>query len=994
MSFNLEGGKNSEVNETPDVEVDSEQLSETEETAENFDDCSLDKVRDSNGNEVNAESLEDAEENYEDCQAKMEDMEEENPELAEDDFSDCGKEAEGRYVAEVTYTTDGEVSDAEAGAELQEAYNECDDPEDMQQLMENANESGHIEVKSAEVIERPEPTETDSETTEEEYEETQKELEEAEENLESQQEAAEEYQEELENEINKHEEVPEGAENINNEISEENENSENEEISEDVEEPQNTEVEENNENQVEDDSEQDLEADDAQEESKETDESDPESTSDEKQNEEINEGSELSEDEESEVTDDVSANETEEIPTETEETSAEAEEAPAETEKVESENLEQMDEDSEVDVSNIDTKDITESVSQKVEEETRAELGDETKEQIQEDVSSEIEEKAEDDTISAQEAQEIADKNVAENTENVEEQNEVINEEIENKAAEVTENENLTREEAEQQVEEEVSDSVDEKLSKDDVNEMVEEKTEDIEAAVEDEKEEQENLEAVEQAAEEMEEEQQEEAAEQTEKSLQEKIEDAFEKEDVSIDEIHALVEENAENLKQTELERAEIEVKASEMFEEVLTKEHGTEDYKQALKNYNELQNQKEIINSRVVELKKQQGMLEEKEAALHSRLSEQLDDKQIAMGELSCYMSEHGYGPSDFDKYSQDVEWRMLQRRAFPDYDLPPISQENAYSQLGDYMREHNYGPDDFDEYSQDPEWRELQTYAFPDYELPPLKEGVPKFVEETGLSSEEQALKVEEYKKSLKEYCEANGIAEIADFTDFDPRVAYDLVKSIDDAKKDFPELEVKFLGSIDKQVAGVHETIVQNNYQYYIQNGLDEDFARQLAQDDADYYVEINKLDKTEGTYAWSLRCGVPALEKYDGVAINNQYAGDYELFKEKKQYDEKEKWAPVGCGSPKAVSDHELGHEIDKLLDASYDIEIQKMYSHMMKGNPEEQLSGYSAKNIQEFIAEAYSEYKNNPNPRPTSVAVYNRLLELRDMKNKKGADIE
>lgn len=223
MSFNLESGKNREINETPEVKVDSEQLSETEETAENFDDCSLNEVQDSKGNEVNAESLEEAEENYDDCEAKMEEMEEENPELAEeddDDFNDCGKETDGQYVAEVTYTTDGEISQEEASAELQEAYNDCNDPEDMQQLKENANENEHIEVHNAEVVERPEGDEVADEVTEEEYEQAQEELEEAEETLEAQQEAAQDYKDDLKNQINENEnEVPEGTENINNEAS-------------------------------------------------------------------------------------------------------------------------------------------------------------------------------------------------------------------------------------------------------------------------------------------------------------------------------------------------------------------------------------------------------------------------------------------------------------------------------------------------------------------------------------------------------------------------------------------------------------------------------------------------------------------------------------------------------------------------------------------------------------------------------------------------------
>ena len=88
-----------------------------------------------------------------------------------------------------------------------------------------------------------------------------------------------------------------------------------------------------------------------------------------------------------------------------------------------------------------------------------------------------------------------------------------------------------------------------------------------------------------------------------------------------------------------------------------------------------------------------------------------------------LSDYMNKHNYGPDDFAEYSQDPEWRALQSKAFPDYELPPLTQENAYNQLSNYMNDHNYGPDDFAEYSQDPQWRELQSAAFPDYHLPPL-------------------------------------------------------------------------------------------------------------------------------------------------------------------------------------------------------------------------------------------------------------------------------
>lgn len=212
MRFNLDSSRRDEIREAPKETVRSEHLAETEAAAENFDDCASNEVRDRNGNEVNAASLEEAEETFDDCEARMEELEEKHPELAEDDddFSDCGKETGGQYVAEVTYSTDGEISQLEAHAELQEAYHECDDPGDMQQLKENANENEHIEVHTAEVVERPAGGEANDTFTEDQYEQAQAELDEAQEELDAQQEAAQTYQTSLENQIRKQEEqVPE-----------------------------------------------------------------------------------------------------------------------------------------------------------------------------------------------------------------------------------------------------------------------------------------------------------------------------------------------------------------------------------------------------------------------------------------------------------------------------------------------------------------------------------------------------------------------------------------------------------------------------------------------------------------------------------------------------------------------------------------------------------------------------------------------------------------
>ncbi len=637
--------QSSEVNENT---ITSEQLSEAEETSENFDDCSIDEFQDSRGNEVNAESLEEAEENYDDCEAKMEKMEEKNPELAEenDDFDDCGKETDGQYVAEVTYTTDGEISQEEAGAELQESYNECGDPENMQQLKENANENEHIEVHNAEVIERPESNEVADEVTEEEYEQAQEELEEAEETLEVQQEAAQEYNDDLENQINKNEnEIPEGTENIDNDASEDVEENQEElvETEEGNAEDENSNVDE----MAEDDTEQleDTEETGAFEVEENIEDAESDSEQVEEQSENIDENAETS-DENDENVDEGTSSEEEENTEDAESDSEQVEEQSesidenAETsdendedvdedtssEVVESDDLEQMDDDTKVEVSKINEESVSEDVSQNVEEQTETELSDETKEKIREDIAENIDGEAEEGKISSEKAEEIINENVEENVDNIEEQQEMTDDIIDDRAEEIVDNEDLTNDEMNEQISDEVKESTGENLSDEKAEAIAEEKSDEIENAIEEKKEEQEAVEAIEETSEELENDHIEQESEEESKSLRERIDGAFEKDDVSSSEINDLREENTAELQAKVEERTSTESELKSKFDEVLSKEKGSEEYKQSLREYNDLRDQKASLDEQIATMEKQQELLDKK--------SLELRDAQIQKG------------------------------------------------------------------------------------------------------------------------------------------------------------------------------------------------------------------------------------------------------------------------------------------------------------------------------------------------------------------------
>ena len=78
--------------------------------------------------------------------------------------------------------------------------------------------------------------------------------------------------------------------------------------------------------------------------------------------------------------------------------------------------------------------------------------------------------------------------------------------------------------------------------------------------------------------------------------------------------------------------------------------------------------------------------------------------------------------------------------------------------------------------------------------------------------------------------------------------------------------------------------------------------------------------------------------------------------------------------PENCTTLKSVVDHEFGHVIDYAIrdkeikpDSYKDLIVY--YHSLQKDDIKKGLSRYATENFKEFIAEGYSEYKNNPQPR-------------------------
>ena len=78
--------------------------------------------------------------------------------------------------------------------------------------------------------------------------------------------------------------------------------------------------------------------------------------------------------------------------------------------------------------------------------------------------------------------------------------------------------------------------------------------------------------------------------------------------------------------------------------------------------------------------------------------------------------------------------------------------------------------------------------------------------------------------------------------------------------------------------------------------------------------------------------------------------------------------------PEGCDTAKATIDHEFGHALHRYIKDNtkpnkYYQELVSYYDGLNWSQITDGLSSYASTNLSEFIAEAYSEYKNNKSPR-------------------------
>lgn len=238
--------------------------------------------------------------------------------------------------------------------------------------------------------------------------------------------------------------------------------------------------------------------------------------------------------------------------------------------------------------------------------------------------------------------------------------------------------------------------------------------------------------------------------------------------------------------------------------------------------------------------------------------------------------------------------------------------------------------------------------------------------------------------------------DGLVRQADFGKLDNKTAQDIHKSVSETLEMFPDIDLRFVGSVQSRNEHIEKSLEEmylGAYRQHYPTASDTDlmpFVRQQVAED------MKGFEPDERTIAQSLFIETPqtygedVIAEFNGISINERYGGDYDHFTDVRKSDVQAKWKPEGCDTPRATVDHELGHQIARLTNAHNDADIQEMYSDFMcltSTQRSEVLSGYAGESIHEFIAEGWSEYRNNPNCRPLATNISNRLFDLYNQNN-------
>lgn len=232
-----------------------------------------------------------------------------------------------------------------------------------------------------------------------------------------------------------------------------------------------------------------------------------------------------------------------------------------------------------------------------------------------------------------------------------------------------------------------------------------------------------------------------------------------------------------------------------------------------------------------------------------------------------------------------------------------------------------------------------------------------------------------------QEAEQFARDSGVENVS-FKNVDLEIANDMNKSLSEHFNDFPELKknIHFWGTAQEKKSFLGD-IVKKHYEKHYEPYREAYGSKYI---DKRIKKQVSSYFRTSGEWAHAFdHRDYFKNEMFSGIAINKKYGSDLQLLKSGLKRSLETKFHPVGCDTVKSVFDHEFGHQLDYLLKISENQEFLDIYRYGVNGKhvTTNNLSKYAVNttnakiNKKETIAEAWAEYRNNPEPRDIAKAI-------------------
>ena len=255
------------------------------------------------------------------------------------------------------------------------------------------------------------------------------------------------------------------------------------------------------------------------------------------------------------------------------------------------------------------------------------------------------------------------------------------------------------------------------------------------------------------------------------------------------------------------------------------------------------------------------------------------------------------------------------------------------------------------------------------------------------------------VKEEKKEI-EFIEAKNLKEAEKFVKdklgiknvsykgVDIRTANEWNRGLTDNFNRFPKLkeyfgfvgEARARNKLLKPVAEEHylRGYIEANKKMWESGPDNQERIKRAAKRAASSFMRSMSISKHTMANSWSPKAEL--FKQFRGISVNADFGKDFDYFSEVVANDVKNRFHPKNCEGIRSVLDHEIGHQLDNMLDIRDIPEIKELFDSRSSEQMTEDLSTYAWKNgnknrYAEMIAEAWSEYCNSPEPREIAKTV-------------------